>query len=322
MDIDVGRTKDDEFRENCAKHLSLISQQADYKNLFIFGAGKGGEILASILKQNNILIKGFVEDRKDIKSYLGYSVIASNQLNCDTDFVVLSLMDWNNEIINQLLSLGFSSKDFLCLAKYNTEYNEEDIYYRGCRIGKYTYGYDTLMQYYPYAKEIGRYCSINRTAKIWNNHPVEYLSTHSFLDNPAFWDWEEYDQRKELIDKYGIYTNNADYGGSALRKNLTIYIGHDVWIGANVIILPGVKIGNGAVIAAGAVVTKDVGAYEIVGGVPAKKIRLRFAMNEIEILEKVQWWNWSAEEIKRNMEFFYNPAMFFEKYKNEGKDRD
>jgi acetyltransferase-like isoleucine patch superfamily enzyme len=51
-----------------------------------------------------------------------------------------------------------------------------------------------------------------------------------------------------------------------------INIGNDVWIGANSTILKGVNIGDGAVIAAGAVVTKDVGAYTIVAGVPARKI--------------------------------------------------
>lgn len=52
-----------------------------------------------------------------------------------------------------------------------------------------------------------------------------------------------------------------------------ISIGDDVWVASRVIILPGVTIGKGAVIAAGAVVTKDVPAYTLVGGVPAKVIR-------------------------------------------------
>jgi maltose O-acetyltransferase len=54
-----------------------------------------------------------------------------------------------------------------------------------------------------------------------------------------------------------------------------IVIDDDVWIGARVIILPGVHIGTGAVIGAGAVVTKDVPAYAVVGGNPARVIKMR-----------------------------------------------
>lgn len=54
-----------------------------------------------------------------------------------------------------------------------------------------------------------------------------------------------------------------------------MHIGDDVWIGTNVIILPGVNIGSHCIIGAGAVVTKDVPDYAIVGGVPAKVIRFR-----------------------------------------------
>jgi len=54
-----------------------------------------------------------------------------------------------------------------------------------------------------------------------------------------------------------------------------VIIGDDVWIAAGVTVLPGVEIGKGAVICAGAVVTKDVGEFSVVAGVPAKKIRDR-----------------------------------------------
>jgi acetyltransferase-like isoleucine patch superfamily enzyme len=54
-----------------------------------------------------------------------------------------------------------------------------------------------------------------------------------------------------------------------------VVIGADVWIGANCTILPGVSIGSGAVVAAGSVVTKDVGEYTVVAGVPAREIRCR-----------------------------------------------
>lgn len=53
-----------------------------------------------------------------------------------------------------------------------------------------------------------------------------------------------------------------------------IHIGKNVWIGSNATVLPGVTIGDGAVIAAGAVVAKDVPENTVVGGVPAKTIRI------------------------------------------------
>jgi acetyltransferase-like isoleucine patch superfamily enzyme len=54
-----------------------------------------------------------------------------------------------------------------------------------------------------------------------------------------------------------------------------IVIEQDVWIGANAVVLKGVKIGQGAIIAAGSVVTKSVGPFEVWGGTPAKKLKDR-----------------------------------------------
>ena len=64
-------------------------------------------------------------------------------------------------------------------------------------------------------------------------------------------------------------------GRDGLEELQTI-IEDDVWVGHGATIMAGVKIGRGAIIAAGSVVTKDVPAYAIVGGIPAKLIRLRF----------------------------------------------
>ena len=77
-----------------------------------------------------------------------------------------------------------------------------------------------------------------------------------------------------------LLADDADATRRVLRlaaRATRVTIGHDVWIGHGATILPGVTVGNGAVIGAGAVVTKDVAPYTIVGGVPAKPIRERFA---------------------------------------------
>ncbi len=57
--------------------------------------------------------------------------------------------------------------------------------------------------------------------------------------------------------------------------NKKVIIEDDVWLGRNVLVMPGVKIGKGSIVAAGAVVTKDVPEYKIVGGVPARVIKDR-----------------------------------------------
>ena len=59
------------------------------------------------------------------------------------------------------------------------------------------------------------------------------------------------------------------------REEKAVIVGNDVWIGRNVVVMPGVSIGEGAIVGAGSVVTKDVEPYSIVGGVPAKLIRKR-----------------------------------------------
>lgn len=78
-----------------------------------------------------------------------------------------------------------------------------------------------------------------------------------------------------------IYTKNHKFDRLDLpiqdqgHTNEKTVIGNDVWLGANVVVLPGVTIGNHVVVAAGAVVTKDIPDYAIVGGIPAKVLKFR-----------------------------------------------
>lgn len=74
-------------------------------------------------------------------------------------------------------------------------------------------------------------------------------------------------------------------------------------------------IANGVIAGAGAVITKDVPDYAVVAGVPARIIRYRYTPEQIDALNRIQWWNWSDDEIRAKYEDFYMPIeQFIEQY--------
>jgi hypothetical protein len=84
---------------------------------------------------------------------------------------------------------------------------------------------------------------------------------------------------------------------SVVRTKGDITIGNDVWIAGDAKILSGVTIGDGAVIGANSLVAKDVPAYAIYAGNPARLIRMRFSDEDIKTLEELRWWDWPLEHI-------------------------
>lgn len=110
------------------------------------------------------------------------------------------------------------------------------------------------------------------------------------------------------MNRTTTYAMHYNIFGESLENDVVtkgdIVIGEDVWIGSNTVILSGVSIGRGAVIAAGAVVTRNVPAYAIVAGGPARVIKMRFDENRIKKLEASKWWEWDLKTILKNKEFF------------------
>ena len=150
---------------------------------------------------------------------------------------------------------------------------------------------NNVLYHYPINQDrliIGKFCSIACGAKfLFNsaNHTLKSLSSYTF---PLF------------FEEWGLDKKNV---ASAWDNKGDIIIGNDVWIGYEAVIMAGVHIGDGAVIAARAVVTKDVPPYTIVGGTPARKIRMRFEEETIAKLQQIQWWNWPVEKIRRSLPY-------------------
>jgi acetyltransferase-like isoleucine patch superfamily enzyme len=74
-------------------------------------------------------------------------------------------------------------------------------------------------------------------------------------------------------------------------------IGSDAWIGTQSVIMSGVTIGDGAVVATGAVVMRDVPAFAVVAGNPARHVRWRFSEEQREALAEIRWWDWPRERV-------------------------
>ncbi|MGI0488194.1 CatB-related O-acetyltransferase [Pantanalinema rosaneae CENA516] len=141
----------------------------------------------------------------------------------------------------------------------------------------YNYGSDRLI--------IGKFCAIATHVTFimgGANHKLDGISTYPF---PIFaHGWET------AMDQVMNLPSKGD----------TI-IGNDVWLGYDAMILPGVQVGDGAVIAARSVVTKDVPAYAIVAGNPARVVKQRFSQAEVAQLLALRWWDWEIDKITRNI---------------------
>jgi phosphonate metabolism protein (transferase hexapeptide repeat family) len=150
---------------------------------------------------------------------------------------------------------------------------------------------------------IGKFCSIAAMTRINpGNHPMQRATqAHFTYRSSAYFPGE---------------ADDAEF--FAWRRAHHVDIGHDVWIGHGAIILPGRNVGTGAVIAAGAIVTRDVPAYTIVAGNPAKIIRRRFDERTEARLTALGWWNWSHETLRSALPDFRKLGVdaFLDKYEH------
>lgn len=152
---------------------------------------------------------------------------------------------------------------------------------------------------------IGRFCSIADDVKIIiGNHPSStFVSSH-----PAF-----YSTKKQA--GFSFVEENFFEERTYISNSKSVIIGNDVWIGSGVRILEGVTIGDGAIIGTQSLVTKDVPPFSISVGTPAKHLKYRFNDEQINELNKLQWWNEDITYLKNNVLMFSNIERFLHEHK-------
>ena len=163
------------------------------------------------------------------------------------------------------------------------------------KIGRFTYGFEniSIQQWNEGASlTIGSFCSIANSVSIFlgGNHRSDWTTTFPF--GHVF---------QEELGRYEI--------GGHPKTNGDVTIGSDVWLGSKATIMSGVTIGPGAVVAANSHVVKDVAPYEIVGGNPARPIKLRFDDEIIELLLQLAWWDLPVEVIRQIVPTLSQPPV-------------
>lgn len=306
------------------KHHSLVLETElkkkekfiQSRKIIVWGTGDGGELVYKTLIKQKKNISAFVDKKAKTGKYYFHNlpVYDPNNVSAEKDFLIVSFLKKDLNALKELHDMGFKADDYLYI-EAEGGYYREDVNYHECFVGRGTYGYESLMKRGVLCDKIGRFCSINETARVVEDHPLDLVTTSTF----TYTGKEIFVKDTKTFNfKYGKHHNNCEgYKGYPVTNNSPVTIGNDVWIGYRTIICQGVTIGDGAIIGAGAVVTKDVAPYTIVGGVPAKEIRKRFSDEIIAKFLKIKWWDWSLEKINTNLELFYQPEKFVGKFYHE-----
>ena len=185
----------------------------------------------------------------------------------------------------------------------------------GDGVNLFTIGsFSSVASAMPQYTNVGRYSSIGpRQSFTGYRHPIHAASQNSIVFNPS----------REYVHAYLTDFNSKNESEVSLhpienpQPKRSLHIGHDVWIGSDCLISPGITIGNGSIIASRSIVVKDVPAYSIYGGSPAKKIRPRFDENIAAAMEETQWWNYELGDILSAGINFQCPEEFLSAFTSE-----
>ena len=176
-------------------------------------------------------------------------------------------------------------------------YISKSEFEKNCSVGDNCKITNSVVGKYSYITEgarvsrtkIGKFCSIGPNLRVgMASHPIKkFVST-----SPVF------HSKNTNLNVSFVKKNEIETHKYVDKKKLFFTeIENDVWIGANVTIMDGVKISNGAVIGANTLVTKNIPAYAIAMGSPAKIVKFRFTKSQIKELLNISWWHKSDKWI-------------------------
>ena len=166
-----------------------------------------------------------------------------------------------------------------------------------------------------------------------------HIGVHAYCSGQFFKEYQHEDIDVGNYSQIGMYVSHfiqPDHQSIYNRKQVNNYppqmigdtpakhtsrgkltIGRDVWIGNHAVLFGGVTIGDGAIIGAYSVVAKDIPPYAIAVGNPCRVIKYRFDKKDRDALQKIQWYEWDIETVKKRAVDMRDIRQFVKKY---GKD--
>jgi aminocyclitol acetyltransferase len=268
----------------------MITGRAGGRRICLYGASQMAEVLRHMLACYGIPVECFIDRDYVFFRNMSVHVHGADYLKPERDYPII--VPFGNGAIASITAClrggGYQDGDWLVWPR-DVDF---DINFHGVTLGKRCQLTEALARYDTprYIQSIGRYASIN--------HTFRYSTDHDFG-----------------LSTSGQTPRSAD-PHQPIRQSQRLTIGNDVWIGANVFVNVSKchSIGDGAVIGAGAVIIDDIPPYAVAAGVPAKVKKYRFTPEQIDVLLRVRWWDWTDRQIAENSDCFTDYNLFFERF--------
>ncbi len=211
-----------------------------------------------------------------------------------------------------------------CLLGSQTRFENPSCIYahrlKDCTMGAFMY-FNAAGATSAYRTQFGRYSQIGESSVIGPpEHPQDWFSSHPFTFTRP-----QYMPNYYRMPAFARLAPDEQDGPSFVDGVVNdTWIGHEAYIGIGSFVKRGVRVGDGATVGAHSVVTRDIPAYAVAVGSPARVLRLRFTENIVERLLALQWWRYDLAPFKHQVDYSKVEATldFFEECRADGRLQD